>query len=319
VPIRMHTTPSCDDPLRKFLTLDRHVLRFYAIWDDRDQLFGEARKFVVHFYMADDTLEIREVHAPNNGRDPFPILVSRQRVPRRLVAKTYPSVEKQIIAEQSGFFEAADLVVGNTINVAGRNILLYDCDGATRAFSQAHLNILQPAAVNISQFSSSGEIPVAALPEYNGFGSLEDTEQNCLRIVPDRPKKNYLKMLVNGNEKLRFKAKMIGKNAVDSSRVFVFEIRLSDDLIAIHEIPQKNAGMRTGRFLEPSRITKPESTRNHPVYYGINDFCIGNVIIAFEHRFQIVDCDLHVKTWVESHESEVSAEFLQSVKANFSK
>jgi len=48
--------------------------------------------------MADDTLEIREVHQANNGRDPFPILVSRQRMPKHLVPKTYPSVEKDIVS-----------------------------------------------------------------------------------------------------------------------------------------------------------------------------------------------------------------------------
>ena len=48
--------------------------------------------------MADDTLEIREVHQANNGRDPFPILVSRQRMPKHLVPKTYPSVEKEIVS-----------------------------------------------------------------------------------------------------------------------------------------------------------------------------------------------------------------------------
>ena len=48
--------------------------------------------------MADDTLEIREVHQANNGRDPFPILVSRQHMPKHLVPKTYPSVEKEIVS-----------------------------------------------------------------------------------------------------------------------------------------------------------------------------------------------------------------------------
>ena len=86
--------------------------------------------------MADDTLEIREMHTPNNGRDPFPILVSRQRFPRRLIPKTYPSVEKEIISESTGFFEAGDLIVGEKINVGGRNMLLFDCDEATRRFSQ---------------------------------------------------------------------------------------------------------------------------------------------------------------------------------------
>ena len=57
-----YTTPSTLDKYGKFLTLDRHVLRFFAIWDDREQLFGEARKFLIHFYMSDDTMEIKEVH-----------------------------------------------------------------------------------------------------------------------------------------------------------------------------------------------------------------------------------------------------------------
>ena len=43
-PDRNHLSPSEVDSLHKFLTLDRVVLRFYATWDERDQLFGEVRK-----------------------------------------------------------------------------------------------------------------------------------------------------------------------------------------------------------------------------------------------------------------------------------
>ena len=94
--VQSYTTPSTLDKYGKYLTLDRHVLRFYAMWDDRKQLFGEARRFLIHFYMADDTMEIKEIHTANNGRDPFPTLVQRQRMPKKLVPKTFPSVEKTI-------------------------------------------------------------------------------------------------------------------------------------------------------------------------------------------------------------------------------
>ena len=60
----------------------------------------------------------------------------------------------------------------------------------------------------------------------------------------------------------------------------MIEIRLADDLIAIHEIAQKNGGIPTGRFLEPSRIAKPGSSADNPDYYNINDFKIGNIIIG---------------------------------------
>ena len=45
-------------------------------------------------------------------------------------------------------------------------------------------------------------------------------------------------------------------------------------------MPQKNSGMPSGRFLEPSRIAKPGSPISQPSYYGINDFKIGNIIIG---------------------------------------
>lgn len=40
------TTQSDYDKLKQFLELDRQVLRFYCIWDDRDAMFGEMRPYV---------------------------------------------------------------------------------------------------------------------------------------------------------------------------------------------------------------------------------------------------------------------------------
>ena len=37
---------------------------------------------IIHYYLVDDTVEIREVHTGNDGRDPFPVLVCRQRLPK---------------------------------------------------------------------------------------------------------------------------------------------------------------------------------------------------------------------------------------------
>ena len=52
---------------------DRKVLRFFCACDDLP--------YVIHYYMADDTIEIREVHHPNDGRDAFPKLLNRQKLP----------------------------------------------------------------------------------------------------------------------------------------------------------------------------------------------------------------------------------------------
>ena len=45
-PLRSYKTPSSFDKLKQFLDLDRKVLRFYCVWDDRDSMFGEMRPCV---------------------------------------------------------------------------------------------------------------------------------------------------------------------------------------------------------------------------------------------------------------------------------
>ncbi len=62
-------------PQKQFLENDRKVLRFNAKFD--------ALKYIIHYYLADDTIEIREVHFGNSGRDPFPLFLKKARLPRR--------------------------------------------------------------------------------------------------------------------------------------------------------------------------------------------------------------------------------------------
>jgi len=58
---------------KQFLDNDRKVLRFFCE--------SEGLPFVAHYYLADDTIEIREVHHPNDGRDSFALLLRRQKLP----------------------------------------------------------------------------------------------------------------------------------------------------------------------------------------------------------------------------------------------
>ena len=51
-PNRTTKTKSDFDRLKRFLTLDRKVLRFYAVWDDRDMKFGEMRPFIFHYFLG---------------------------------------------------------------------------------------------------------------------------------------------------------------------------------------------------------------------------------------------------------------------------
>ena len=45
-PLNAYSTPSDNDKLKQFLELDRKVLCFHCLWDDRDSMFGEIRPYV---------------------------------------------------------------------------------------------------------------------------------------------------------------------------------------------------------------------------------------------------------------------------------
>ena len=67
------------------------------------------------------------------------------------------------------------------------------------------------------------------VPPYNGFGSLEDSLQNCLSLIPQPPKKNILKMLENSNKVLRYTARLVRKPSkwLLISHTYLQVIRLS--------------------------------------------------------------------------------------------
>lgn len=67
--------------LEKYLKNDGKVLSFDAIWNDTS-FGGSLNKYKVNFYLADDKVEVVEVHTPNSGKSPFPLLLKKCRLPR---------------------------------------------------------------------------------------------------------------------------------------------------------------------------------------------------------------------------------------------
>lgn len=56
--------------------------RFKAIWDDRDSEYGEVRKYEVLYILATDNVVVKEVHGKNDGRDPYPLLLRKSKLPK---------------------------------------------------------------------------------------------------------------------------------------------------------------------------------------------------------------------------------------------
>ncbi|KAM9316086.1 EF-hand domain-containing protein 1 [Gastrophryne carolinensis] len=315
-PNRTYSTPSDFDRLKQFLTMDRKVLRFFSVWDDSESMFGESRPVIIHYYLVDDTVEVREVHERNDGRDPFPVLMKRQRLPKAIkdLKDTFPKCVLEISDQEvTEWYSPRDFIVGKHVNILGRKFFLYDCDAYTQDFYRENMGTnLNPVSVE----KKINEDMKQEIPPYNGFGLLEDSLQNCLTLVPKPPKKDVIKMLENDHKVLRYAAVLDSMNPEDKQRRFILSFFLSDDMMSIFEPQIRNSGIIGGKFLEKTRVPKPGSSTDNPSYYGPADFYIGSVVEVFSHRFIITDADEYVLNYIKAHRDQFPSKVLNSLESH---
>jgi hypothetical protein len=67
--------------LDKYLQNDRKVLSFGVMWEDTT-LEGAINLYTMNYFLADDTIEVKEIRHHNSGKDPYPLLLHRRKVPK---------------------------------------------------------------------------------------------------------------------------------------------------------------------------------------------------------------------------------------------
>ncbi|CAB4034756.1 EF-hand domain-containing family member C2-like, partial [Paramuricea clavata] len=314
-----------EDTLKQFLQYDRRVLRFYCLWDDSDSMFGDLREMVLHYFLADDTIEIREIIRANVGRDAVPMFLRRQKLPKEPVSTLQPGrmTGRTVLnvfgpmghggrwildslktgAVHINYYTDADLTIGSVINVWGRKFLLFDCDEYTKEHYQTKfgVNDFQP----IKYKSDPGQPKPREIPPYNGFGSEEDSLCSCLGLIPKPPKHDFIKFMEKDrhgldSNVLRFMAKMDSDRPIDHNRHFIISYFLCDDTILVYEPPQRNSGIIGGKFLERSRIKVPDGSG----YYSSRDLFIGAHVEFLKHKFIITDADEYAVYYIEKNNKE---------------
>ena len=183
-----------------FLECGQNALCFHAMWDDRERLFGDIQYFRVFYYLADDTIEILPVHTKNNGRDQFPKLLKRSKLPKTAIIPTNDGTDE--------YYSWKDLSIGCKINVFGRTMQLARCDSFTRQHYSS-VGIVLKDDMPLEPEEEKVEF-IRQIPPYNGFGSEEDSMRSCTGgINPPPPKKDLAKMRDKRGVILRFSARLL--------------------------------------------------------------------------------------------------------------
>ena len=284
------------DKLAQFLENDRKVLRFFCCWDDTDSVFGDRREMALHYFLADDTIEIREKIPQNSGRDCAPTFLKREKLPTTFNGVKGPG---QDLGE---YYLDKNLVLGGVINVYGRHVLLCDMDDFTKHYYATKYGLTDFTPIDTAGRAAPARI--IEFPEYNGFGSEQDSLGSCISLIPKPPKKDFKKLMAMDNMVLRFSARFDTAKPIDSDRRFIIYYYLADDKVLVYEPPLRNSGILGGKFMEKMRCKNPA---NNNEYYLASDFYIGATVTLQKHQFVILEADEYALKHMESNKESFPA------------
>lgn len=265
---------------KQFLENDRKVLKFYV--------FSEI-PYIMHYYLADDTIEIKEVNYPNSGRDPFSMMLRRQKLPRKFQLNQ----PGQTYAED--FIRPSDIQYGQTLLIYNRKFQINGCDPYTQLYYKEKFNVDFPLGTD--ELPMPKEQSSIIIPPHNGIGDEEDSLGYIYRLIPKPPKKDFFKWVDNQVD-LRFLAKLRTDKPEDKDRVFIITLSLNDDSLLVYEPTVRNSGIPDGKFLEKRKY---KNVRNNNEFFTPVDLIVGNDVTINSWTFMLLDCDEFTKKWYAEH------------------
>ncbi|XP_043250986.1 EF-hand domain-containing family member C2-like [Colletes gigas] len=315
-----------------FIKYDKQVLRFYGYWDDTDNLYGVVHDLEIHYYLADNTMEIKENVPPNSGRDSGFMFLQRMKVPKffselePIGAQDFSTILNTMEDDTAhgyylidplntgkvcrDIYKDNELNIGARINIFGRKIVITDMDAFTKEYYRVKYGMDDFTALEKPKKSDENCTKVEKyIPPYNGFGSYDDSLGNCFSVMPKPPKIDIIKFLNYDKQGfdsyvLRFRAKMISNVPENRDRLFIIRVFLMDDAISIFELGIRNSGFRRCLFQKKMPVMLPYQeifTNKKPNYYKPNDFYIGARVNLNHFIFQLISADVYALRHMELH------------------
>eukprot|EP00397_Hematodinium_sp_SG-2012_P007020 GEMP01007060.1.p1 GENE.GEMP01007060.1~~GEMP01007060.1.p1 ORF type:complete len:604 (+),score=116.03 GEMP01007060.1:114-1925(+) len=263
--------------LKQYMENDRKVLRFYASWDD-PTFYGARNFFIVHYFLADDTLEVRQQQELNQYSVPCPVFSSRKLVPKaRSEMMATPGMDESVL----NWITPKDLILGTALPVCGRELFLYDCDDFTKDFYKKWLDVNQ-----------------ISIPGYND--ELKPQKWRNQEEVPECPKRDVLddlweEHLESGDQAMRFEA--TNTHRQDADRRFIVMFYLTNSTMAVFEKRQRNSGHVEGKFADRRKMINPDTKKA----YSAADFYMGATITVYSVKFNLGRADEHTLSFMERY------------------
>lgn len=282
--------PPADKKFQQFLLNDRKVLRFKAFWDD-PTLYGARIYFTIHYFLSDNTVEINEEHVRNSGRWTSPVFYKRGPLNKSNQLNAYPGM----LQAEGNVYMPDDFMVGDSINVWGRKIVVYDCDDFTRKFYKDFSGIDQAESrIDVSE-QNIRHLKLHP-PPHNGIGSEEDSLINCQMIAPKPHRPDVAKLMRLAGESLRFEATMANGEAEDDCRRFLVSFFPDTDRVGVHELQSRNSGHMAGKFREKTKIKNPATGK----WFQMTDFYVGANVNICSQPFHLIRADEHALKFLEA-------------------
>ena len=276
----------------------RKMLRFYGVWDSREQFFGDELLVRLHYSLAEDAMEVLPIHTRNSGRDKLARILKRTKIMMTNNQDTGSSFDDSFDMtnlQPSRPYHWTDLHIGMRIAVAALDIVILDADEFTREF---YVSKNKPLAPKIVLPQAIYPQKSQTIPPHNGFGSEADSLQTCgTSLMPGPPHKDGAKAKLYQGMILRYCAKLTSPKPEDITRSFIIQVHLEDDTIQIREPPVRNSGHKGGIFLARNDLEMHDG--NEPI--KAHEIYLGAQVKILSHSFIVTDADEFTLRFMEEH------------------
>jgi len=277
-----------------FQKFGKVALRFSCLWDDTSSLYGDVIEYNLVYHVSDDTVEVYSKAPSNSGREQFPRLLKRAKLPLNFGELNLNDYLATVYEKQQ-YYHWSDIRIGSQIMVYSRHLFVVDADLATRDFYMQQGYELGP-----SQRPESMPPPFLTreIPPPTGYGSDEDSLQSVTGPLSMNGTLRRKKM--GENKVLAFVAELISATPEDATRKFVITFYVSDQTIKVTEISVKNSGFIGGPFLARSKLKTPTGE-----FIVEKHMFVGAIVELQRHQFRLVEANEHTLKFMEAHRDDL--------------